>query len=84
MALVAGVIASPMPTARITSATSSVVYPLCASSVEKATRPIALIARPDPPTSFWPKRIESGAATVEIGIITNVIGRRATAAFRAL
>ena len=52
--------------------------------MENATRPTALIARPEPPTSFCPKRIDSGAATVEIGIITKVMGSRATAAFSAL
>ena len=47
-------------------------------------RPTALIARPLPPISFWPYFSDSGAAAVEIGIITNDIGSNATADRNAL
>ena len=85
MALVAGVMARPMPAAEQHLARPARPRkPLSASRVEKASIPTPVRARPVPLTSFIPYRIESGAADAEIGIIRNVSGSRATAAFSGL
>jgi hypothetical protein len=84
IALVAGVMARPTPAARTSWAISNGRKPLSASSVPKASRPTALMASPDPPMRRCPYRSASGAAAVDVGIMTNVIGRSATAAPSAL
>src|SRR5207244_2851342 len=67
MALVAGVMARPMPTPRMSWAASSAGYPLPASRVAKATMPAPVRARPAPLTSRMPYRIDSGAADAATG-----------------